>query len=91
MNEDFLDDSFYAAMSTITSASSKRASELRLIDLEQVVDPIAEVESIQYTELKYHWFYTAYSNDKVNWLPLSNKDSANIENTYIQNMFVVLY
>jgi len=48
-------------------------------------ESIVDIETIQYKPLEYHWFYTGYLADKLIWIPLSYKDSKNLEKIYTQN------
>lgn len=47
-----------------------------------IVDCYDTAETIPYKPLDYHWFYT----DKSQWLPLSNKDSKNLDQIYTANL-----
>ena len=48
-------------------------------------EPIIDTETIQYKPLEYHWFYTTYLTDKLLWIPMSYKDSTNLEKIYKKN------
>ena len=50
-------------------------------------DPFVESnDAIQYKPISYHWFYTTITNDKTIWMPMSLKDSADLEKFYTNHM-----
>ena len=99
MTENF-DDSFYlpvssapppppsvpesAAVNTNASADSALTENLLVGD-----ESMAITETVEYKPLSYHWFYTDYVLDKLVWLPMSYKDSENLEIEYKQNLYVL--
>lgn len=95
MNE--ADDLFYSS-SVSSSTSPCRSPELSLAiddtdepsttDTPSAVldDPLINSEIIKYKPIDYHWFYTSYVSERVIWLPMSFKDSKNLEAVYKTNI-----
>ena len=50
-----------------------------------VVESIVEDNMNKYEKIEYHWFYTKKLQEKVIWIPFSNKDSKNLDVFYVKN------
>ena len=95
MAENF-DNLFYLPVSdqieSKTVPEPKEVNESRLNSINDPVDvsdePMIVSDTIEYKAINYHWFFSSYLLDKLIWLPMSYKDSNNLENTYKENMFV---
>jgi hypothetical protein len=40
---------------------------------------------VHYKPINYHWFYTCNVSGKQVWIPMSNKDSAKLEKSFLNN------
>jgi hypothetical protein len=55
------------------------------------IDDEDDRSTIKYEKIDYHWFYTKNMQDKVIWMPFSDKDSKNLDNFYVQNRYFCNY
>lgn len=86
MAENF-DTMFYLPVSDTNSNPEASSPNLKPDDEPTLNDEaIIITEKIEYKPLNYHWFYTGYLADKPIWLPMSYKDSNNLEIFYLKNM-----
>jgi hypothetical protein len=64
--------------------NNNKNSDDKTSKIEIVVDDVM-MKSSYYEKIDYHWFFTKKVQERIIWIPFSNKDSKNLESFYIKN------
>lgn len=72
-----------AGTSNTAAANRDRSGSSTTVSLDNSTASSGSIsELVEYRPLNYHWFYSSSILDKLIWIPMSFKDSENLEKAY---------